>query len=59
MNECCKDFIKIYQSRTLEYCKKIASKYTSKTEWHKTDRKSYKYAYKYGWLEECSKHFKK
>jgi hypothetical protein len=57
LHECCANISYVKRGRktsfTLEFCKEIASKYTSRNEWRKSDKKSLDYAYKKGWVDEC------
>ena len=43
----------VYKKHTFQSCKDIASKFKTRTEWHKKDSGSYAYALKKGWAEEC------
>lgn len=48
-----------YTVRTLETCKHIASNYKTRKEWQIKDNKSYTYAIRRGWIEECCVHMDK
>jgi superfamily II DNA or RNA helicase len=47
-----------YPINTLESCKKSASKFNSRGEWFKLEKRCYAYAHKKGWLDECCSHMK-
>ena len=58
-DECSKHFIETRMPKgywTLEKCKKEALKYQTRTEWEKNSKKSYRFASKNSWIDECSKH---
>ena len=41
---------------TLEECRRIAKKYTRRSDWQKHDRNSYAAAQRKGWVDECCQH---
>ena len=60
LDECCSHMKPklLFRKLTLESCKNIASKNNSRSEWIKSDYRSYNYAYRKGWLDECCLHMK-
>ncbi len=59
LEECCAHMVRLRSKKiswTKEKCSIIARKYASRAEWSRRHNRTYRYACRKGWLEDCAPH---